>query len=183
VCNCILTYISDVFGDVLSFMTKIFIFAVLLAFVFCGCIVRPTEKRIVYIPYSDDQQKLMAAEKEKSAQAKNDSPKTTSVTNVPYDTVNAQPIKPPVELGLPQVLRFHLVAGSFRNAGNAKNFQSKLIAEGYKSIIVEVDSTQSSSPFKVTFLSFATRNEASLEKERQQTSGPFNQTWILESQP
>lgn len=122
----------------------------------------------------------MAADKEKSDIAKNDSLVNTAIDTVSHDTTG---ISAPATSESQKVLRFHLIAGSFKSVGNAKNYQSKLIAEGYKSTIVEVDSTQSSSPYKVTFLSFATRNEASLEKERQQTSGPFNQTWILESQP
>jgi hypothetical protein len=158
-----------------------FLFFLLTASTVWGCIVRPTEKRIVFRPYSEEQ-------KRDSVNMAGRTPvvDSSAVVAIPTDTIPSSVSSEMVAdsaMITPLPMRFHLVAASFKSSVNAENYLAKLKADGYQGRIIALDTTKSAAPYKVAFASFSTKDEAQAEIERQRNNGAFPQTWMMESKP
>jgi cell division protein FtsN len=159
-----------------------FLFFLLTATTVLGCIVRPTEKRVVFRPYSEERKRDTVNKSERTPNVVDSS---TMVT-LPADTLpsSSSSDKVPESTSLSTLpMRFHLVAASFKSSANAENYLAKLKADGYQALLITFDTTKSTAPYKVAFASFSTKDDAQAEIERQRNSGAFPQTWMMESKP
>jgi hypothetical protein len=154
-----------------------YLFIAIFLLLLSGCLVRPNEKKVVYRlkqqPDSTHHNSILATESDSTQQA------LTRDTSV-IQTTDTSEI---VEESQNNNNHFHLIAASFINPENAKNFCNDLLSKGLNSRVIYVESTVSEASYKVAFASYPTKELAMQELNKQRKNGPFFDTWLMATKP